>query len=124
MTSAQKPVVLVVDDEESNREVCQHALELNGYDVVVAGGAREAVQAISARAIDFVICDVSMPHNGQRVYQYLLAHFPRLRGRFLFVTGNPLRKDEIEQQAEAAPCLMKPYSISLLLDTLKTALGA
>ncbi len=124
MAPSQRAVVLVVDDEESNRDFCRDALELNGYEVVAAEGTREALEIIGSREIDFVICDVSMPHNGRRVYEYLLANFPQLRGRFLFVTGNPLHKSHVEQLPEAAPCLMKPYSLRALLDLLKGALGA
>ncbi len=124
MASALKPIVLVVDDEESNRDVCQHALELNGYEVVVATGTREAVEIISTREIDLIICDVSMPDNGLHVYEYLLANFPQLRDRFLFVTGNPSHKNQVERRFGAAPCLLKPYSVRVLLDALKTALGS
>ncbi len=123
MARAERPVVLVVDDEESNREYCQQALELNGYEVVLATGTREAVAVISQREIDFIICDISMPHNGRRVYEYLLANFPQLRGRFLFVTGNPAHKDQVERLPEPAPCLLKPYSLRALLDLLKAALS-
>ncbi len=124
MNSDRKALVLVVDDEESNRDFCQYALELSGYEVVVAPGTHEAVEVISTREVDFIICDVTMPHNGQRVYQYLLTNFPQLRGRFLFVTGNPQCKDEVSNLPAAAPCLMKPYSLRTLLETLHAALRA
>ena len=124
MPESEKPVVLVVDDEEGIRDFCKDALELNGYQVVLAAAPREAVEAISTRAIDFIICDVSMPHNGQRVYEYLLQNFPQLRGRFLFVTGNPAYKDQVESLPEAAPCLIKPYLLRELLDAVKGALGS
>lgn len=123
MESVPKPVVLVVDDEESNRDFCQHALQLNGYRVVVASGTHEALKVLSTREVDFVICDVSMPHNGQRVYEYLLAHFPQLKGRFLFVTGNPANKADVERLPQPAPCLLKPYPVRTLLDLLRAALG-
>ena len=123
MKHADKPVVLVVDDEESNRDLCRHALELNGYEVLMAAGTREAVKILSARDIDFVICDISMPHNGQRVYEYLLQNFPQLKNRFLFVTGNPAQKDRVTRLIGAVTCLLKPYPLRVLLDTLKAALG-
>lgn len=118
-----KPVVLVVDDEESNRAFCHDALELNGYEVAEAADTEEAVAILQSREVDFIICDVVMPHNGRRVYEYLLEHFPRMRGRFIFVTGNPDSKAAVERLPKAAPCLMKPYSVRTLLDLLRTALG-
>jgi CheY-like chemotaxis protein len=119
-----KPVVLVVDDEEANLEMCREVLELNSYHVVLARDAREAVELLSRHEVDFVICDVSMPHNGIRVYEHLLQHFPGLRGRFIFVTGSHAHREQVEQLPQAAPCLMKPFSVRVLLDTVKGALGA
>lgn len=113
-----KPLVLVVDDEEANRHFCSSALELNGYEVVAAPGTEEAVAVLSSREVDFIICDVSMPHNGRRVYQYLLQNFPELQDKFIFVTGNPENKTAVEP----VPCLMKPFSVRVLLDLLRSAL--
>lgn len=118
----ERPVILVVDDEESNRQVCREALELEGYDVVVATGTCEAVDVLSSREVDAVVCDVQMPHNGKRLHEYLMARFPELAGRFIFVTGSPARKAEIDV-ASRAVCLLKPFSIATLLNAMKTALG-
>ena len=124
MASVQKPVVLVVDDEEANRMVCRDALELNGYAVVVAAGPREAIEVLSTREVDAVVCDVSMPHNGMCVYEYLFENFPELRTRFIFVTGNPGTEANVERLPQGVRCLLKPFSISVLLEVMKAALGA
>lgn len=120
----QRPLVLVVDDEEPNREMCREALQLNGYEVIMAAGPEEAEQFLSTREVDAIVCDVSMPHNGLRVYEYLLKNFPQLRGRFIFVTGNPAKKEQVERLPNGVPCLLKPFSIRVLLDTMRAALGA
>ncbi len=124
MASVQKPIVLVVDDEEANRMVCRDALELNGYTVVVAAGPREAIEVLSMREVDVVVCDVSMPHNGMRVYEYLLENFPELRTRFIFVTGNPGTEANAERLPQGIRCLLKPFPLRLLLEAMKAALGA
>ncbi len=79
----QKPVVLVIDDEDMNREVCRDALELDGYEVLTATGTRQAVEVLSARNVDAIVCDMQMPHNGVRLYEFLLKKFPDLAGRIL-----------------------------------------
>jgi len=84
----ERPLVLVVDDQEANRELCREALGLHGYEVVAASGVREAEEILAAREVEAVVCDVSMPHNGVRVYEYLLQNHPELRGRFIFMTGS------------------------------------
>ncbi|TAN31450.1 response regulator [bacterium] len=53
--------VLVVDDEQPNREFLAEVLESAGYTVTVAGGGREAIRmALSARP-DLVLLDLMMP---------------------------------------------------------------
>ena len=118
----EKPVVLVVDDEETNREICSEALELDGYEAVTASGTQEAVQVLSTREVAAVVCDIQMPHNGIRVYEYLLQKFPELSGRFIFVTGSPARKAEVDNLPSRVPCLLKPFSIRTLLETMRAAL--
>lgn len=119
----ERPLVLVVDDQEANRMLCREALELHGYEVAVAAGVREAQEILATREVDAVVCDVSMPHNGVRVYEYLLENHPELRERFIFVTGSPGSKARVESLPGIRECLLKPFSIHSLLDAMKTALG-
>ena len=54
--------VLVVDDERAVRESLRRALELEGYEVELAGDGEEALERLSApAAADAVILDVLMP---------------------------------------------------------------
>jgi two-component system, OmpR family, response regulator MprA len=54
--------VLVVDDERAVRESLRRALELEGYEVELAGDGEEALELLSApSAADAVILDVLMP---------------------------------------------------------------
>jgi CheY-like chemotaxis protein len=117
-----RPLILVVDDEESNRQVCREALEYQGYEVVVAAGTCEAVEILSTREVDAIVCDIQMPHNGKRLHEFLLARFPELAGRFIFVTGNAAKKAEVEREARTTPCLLKPFSISTLMEAMRAAL--
>jgi len=118
-----RPIVLVVDDERANAEMCQAALQLEGYEVVTAFGTREALAIIEAREVDVIVCDVQMPHNGKRVYEYLLDKHRELAGRFIFVTGNAGKRAELVEAGHKGPCLMKPFSISTLLDAMRLTLG-
>jgi two-component system, OmpR family, response regulator MprA len=54
--------VLVVDDERAVRESLRRALELEGYEVELAGDGEEALERLNApAAADAVILDVLMP---------------------------------------------------------------
>ena len=123
LPQARSPRVLVVDDERANVEMCRDALQLEGYEVITANGTQEAVAVISSREVDAIVCDVQMPHNGVRVYEYLLQKYPHLAGRFIFVTGNPSKKAELAEAGHKGPCLMKPYSMQSLFQAMRIALG-
>jgi len=60
--------ILVVDDNESIRNVLQMNFEWIGYDVVAAGDGEEAVRVVESEHPDLIILDVMMPRrNGYQV---------------------------------------------------------
>ncbi len=56
-----KPIVLVVDDEATVREVVRRYLERDGYSVVEAGDGRHALQVFRESQPDLVILDLMLP---------------------------------------------------------------
>jgi len=54
--------VLVVDDQELNRNLLQHMLKHNGYDVVLAKDGVEAIEVFKSETPDLVLLDVVMPN--------------------------------------------------------------
>ena len=55
------PAVLIIDDEESLQELLQHALERDGYRVVVAGTCAAGLAAFRDDAPDAILLDVMLP---------------------------------------------------------------
>ena len=53
--------VLVVDDNEANRDILARRLKSRGYDVDTVNGGREALQAVESGAYDLLLLDVMMP---------------------------------------------------------------
>ena len=53
--------VLVVDDHEANRALARHALEDEGYRVLLAASGLEALSLVEAERPDCVVLDVRMP---------------------------------------------------------------
>ncbi len=56
-----KPLILVVDDDETQRKMLQKILVREGYDVEIAAGGREALEAFKERRADAVVTDIKMP---------------------------------------------------------------
>ena len=59
--SADKPHILVVDDDTRLRELLKSFLSRNGFRVTAAGHAAEARQRLAALDFDLIVLDVMMP---------------------------------------------------------------
>lgn len=71
----QVPTVLVVDDDESVRQVTRMALELlSHWNVVEAAGGEIAIELARAQPFDVILLDVMMPGlDGLATFDRLLA---------------------------------------------------
>jgi two-component system response regulator PilR (NtrC family) len=56
--------ILVADDEKSMTEFLEIMLNRDGYEVITASSAEQAMDAIERRGIDLVITDINMPKAG------------------------------------------------------------
>jgi signal transduction histidine kinase/ActR/RegA family two-component response regulator len=116
-------VVLFVDDEEQVRRVAQQILGSLGYQAIIAGGGREALEVLRERGaeIDLVVTDLSMPEvGGLEVVAAARALRPRLP--ILLSTAYP---DALTPERAAAAgvtsILLKPYRRSALARALAQA---
>jgi len=69
--------VLVVDDEETVRNLLQRMLEEAGYNVVTAANGQEALDKVSQLKIELVLLDIKMPGmSGIEVLRQLTTNWP------------------------------------------------
>jgi CheY-like chemotaxis protein len=59
--SAATPSLLVVDDNEANRDMLSRRLEKKGYRVLKAEDGASALALIAAEPLDLVLLDIEMP---------------------------------------------------------------
>lgn len=68
--------ILVVDDNDSNRELLYRHLLRHGYvNILLSDGGRQALEVINHHPIDLVMLDIQMPDfNGYDVLHYLKSY--------------------------------------------------
>ncbi|MDT9199143.1 adenylate/guanylate cyclase domain-containing protein [Limnospira sp. PMC 1042.18] len=72
--NANPDLVLIVDDNEINRDLLARRLQKQGYDVLVASNGFEALKIMRSTALDLVLLDIMMPQmNGYQVLESLKA---------------------------------------------------
>ena len=109
--------ILVVDDEQSLREICQDTLEDAGYTVLHAKQGLEAMQVLhdDTAGVDLVVSDLRMPElNGMELLQRIRQE--QIDVDFLIMTGYGTIETAVESmKLGAADYLPKPFNISHLL---------
>ncbi|MEP6757295.1 MAG: response regulator, partial [Chthonomonadales bacterium] len=69
-----KAMILIVDDNEMNRDVLSRRLQRQGYEFDVAGSGRSALEMVKDRNFDLVMLDIMMPDmDGYEVLTRLKA---------------------------------------------------
>jgi PAS domain S-box-containing protein len=84
----ESKTILLVDDEDTAREILGLALEDQGFRILHAGDGLEALKVLGERPVDIVISDVLMPHmDGYRLC-YEIRKNEKLRNMpFIIYTG-------------------------------------
>ena len=62
MAGADRPSVLLVEDEAAQREVLAYNLEAEGYDVRSAADGEEALVMVAEALPDLILLDWMLPH--------------------------------------------------------------
>jgi DNA-binding response OmpR family regulator len=113
--------ILVVEDENRLRETVREFLLSEGFDVLTAADAYEAVRMVTERPVDLMFIDIVLPGmNGLDLARQAKLIRPTLR--ILYATGFPDRAHGTGGRRYGA-VMRKPYRMAELLDSVKEALA-
>jgi two-component system response regulator RegA len=116
MSDAPRPLVLVVDDDDTYRTALARAFERRGFQVLVAASVAEALAHIETEAPDFASVDLRMPGSasGLELVQRLIARHPS--AVVVVLTGYGSIATAVEAvKLGAANYLTKPADVNDLL---------
>lgn len=112
--------ILVVDDDETMREVCSEVLASQGYDVSVAVDGWEALGLIDLKW-DLILTDFNMPGlDGAGFYRAAATRVPEISDKFIFMTGDLLSAKIIEGMG--GRLVHKPFRVKDLLNMVESVL--
>ena len=131
----KKKQILIVDDDESVRNLTASILSRDGYaNISQAGNSKEALEYLLRNRPDLVISDNNMPrdNNGLDIYIFIMKN-PSYADttEFILMTGNTRLLDELPQDSNYRKflndrplrhILYKPYQIDELKRTVEDCL--
>ncbi len=115
--------VLVIDDEEHQREIACGILARLGYQSYAVAGGEEAVAYLQENTVDLLLLDMIMEPgmNGRQTYEQILTLHP---GQKAVIASGFSATDEVEkaQSLGAGLLVKKPYTLVQLGRAVKEEL--
>jgi len=122
---AGQTTLLVVDDDEMNRDMLSQRLKRNGYDVVVAADGGSALQWIRDRRFDLILLDVMMPGlNGMEVLAKLRETHSAIDLPIIMATARGESEEVVKAlRLGANDYVTKPLDFAVVLARVQTHLA-
>ena len=118
------PKILLVEDNEMNRDMLSRRLERKGYQVVLAVDGQSGVELAQAEAPDLILMDMSLPVlDGWEASRKLKADPRTRRVPIIALTAHVMAGDR--ERAIAAGCDdydTKPVELPRLLEKIEALL--
>ena len=116
--------LLLIEDDSLLRVTTLDLLQIEDFEVIVAENGAEGLRLACEQQPDLIISDIVMPEmDGYQVLsalrqEPLTTHIP-----FVFITAKAEKTDiTYGREAGAADYLVKPFSTTELLSTIKACL--
>ena len=122
ITENQKAKILVVDDDDNLRETLAELLELEGYDVYQAEGAKECMELVRGDMFQVILMDYNL---GDGTGLDLINEIRRFneKTQIIMITAHASLNAAVKAIQESVyDFLMKPVDFDYLKRTIKMAL--
>ena len=113
--------ILVVEDQEDNRQILRDLLGAHDYDMMEAENGEEALAAVKKRRPDLILMDIQLPVlDGYETTRRLKSDPATKAIPIIVVTSYALSGDEAKARESGCDAYVtKPYSPRALLAKIK-----
>jgi two-component system cell cycle response regulator DivK len=113
--------ILVVEDQEDNRQILRDLLGASGYEMLEAENGADALTAVANRRPDLILMDIQLPiMDGYETTRRLKADPNTKSIPVIVVTSYALSGDESKARNSGCDAYVtKPYSPRALLAKIK-----
>jgi two-component system OmpR family response regulator len=116
--------ILVVDDEESIRDVIGETLELEGYRVEKAADGHAALLMLRASRPDAIVLDLMMPGMDGWTFLNHCRKDELCASTPVLVMSAYRKLGEITRELHVQACLEKPFDLDVFLQAIARLLPA
>lgn len=118
------PRILLVEDNEMNRDMLSRRLSKRGYEVLLAEDGEKGVEAAVAQKPDLILMDMSLPvMDGWEATRRLKAAEDTRRIPVIALTAHAMQEDQASMLAAGCDDYdTKPVDLSRLLQKIERLL--
>jgi len=118
-----KPKLLIVDDEAPIRSLLGEYMELSGFEVVLAGSAADALDALDQEEYSLVLSDVRMPGmSGLELLSVIVHKYPTV-GVLMLTACEDLNLAVNAMRIGALDYILKPFRLAEIVGSVRDALS-
>lgn len=116
--------ILLIEDNDTLRDITAELLELAGYQVMIAKDGKEGIEKALVDKPDLIICDIVMPGiDGYGVLHVVQANLQLKGTPFIFLSGKADRSEVRRGMTSGADdYIEKPYGATELLNAVEARL--
>ena len=112
--------IMVIDDSASIRQVVKITLSTAGYDIIEACDGKDALNKLTGRKINLIVCDVNMPNMDGISFLKNLKALPshRFTPVIMLTTESQEAKKQEGKLAGARAWVVKPFKPEQMLEAV------
>ena len=117
-------VLLVVESDDTTRDVLGRLLSSAGHHVIPARDGIEAFAVLQEEPVECVICETRVSRlSGEGLYTQVEQRLPHLARRFVFISGDTQQSDVRDfLERSGRPVIPKPFDVDALVEAVHEVL--